>query len=137
MRIRTPAAAAEPGLDMTPMIDTVFNLLIFFLVATTFQQAEREVQIALPFASSAAPITAQLREIVVNVRADGGLVVNGRELAPEALAGIIRDAVAANPQQKVTVRGDRNASYQHVVNALDICKQNGVQQPYLDTVATP
>ena len=55
------------SIEMTPMIDIVFLLLIFFLVATTFHQTEREMQIALPMASSSDPISSILQELVVNV----------------------------------------------------------------------
>ncbi|MFQ5489741.1 MAG: ExbD/TolR family protein, partial [Phycisphaerae bacterium] len=64
-------------IELTPLIDMVFLLLIFFLVATTFQQAEREMQIALPTASSAGPISATLRELVINVDAQGNIIVSG------------------------------------------------------------
>lgn len=131
------AAADAPALDMTPMIDMVFNLLIFFLVASSFQQAERELNIALPFASSAAPISAQLRNLVINVDADGRIVISGRALSTDELREMVQQAVAANPQQKVTVRGDRATAYANVVTVLDICKHAGVQEPYLDTVLQP
>jgi len=134
MRIRFDTADAEPGLDMTPMIDTVFNLLIFFLVAGSFQQAEREMKIALPLASASGPISAALREIVVNVSADGRIVVSGSERSADDLRRLIEDAVRRNPQQKVTVRGDRATAYSNVVRVLDIAKSSGVQEPYLDTV---
>jgi biopolymer transport protein ExbD len=42
--------------------------------------------------------------------------------------------VAVNPQQKVTVRGDRATAYANVVRVLDVCKAAGIQEPYLDTV---
>src|ERR1051325_2387405 len=45
-------------IDFVPMVDTLFNLLIFFLLATTLKQAEREMQIALPYAAAAGPISA-------------------------------------------------------------------------------
>lgn len=134
MRIRFDSGESESGLDMTPMIDTVFNLLIFFLVAGSFQQAEREMKIALPLASAAGPISAALREIVVNVTADGRMVVAGRERTIEDLRLMISDAVKQNPQQKVTVRGDRATAYSNVVRVLDAAKAAGVQEPYLDTV---
>lgn len=134
MRIRFDSAEGESGLDMTPMIDTVFNLLIFFLVAGSFQQAEREMKIALPLASAAGPISAALREIVVNVAADGRIVVAGSERTVDDLRGMITEAVKRNPQQKVTVRGDRTTAYSNVVRVLDIAKAAGVQEPYLDTV---
>ncbi len=122
------------AMEMTPLIDTVFLLLIFFLVATTFQQAEREMQIALPIASSAGPISATLREIVVNVDDAGEIIVSGRRISAEDLQALVAEAVEINPQQKVTVRGDRNVAYGAIVTVLDICKHAGIQEPYLDTV---
>ena len=124
-------------IEITPMIDMVFLLLIFFLVATTFHQEEREIDVALPFAASGGPISATLREIIVNVDAQGGIIVSGRALEPEDLRSLISEAVAVNPKQKVTVRGDRGTAYANVVTVLDICKACGIQQPYLDTVLEP
>lgn len=122
------------ALDMTPMIDAVFNLLIFFLVASSFQQIEREMQIALPEARAAGPLSAALREIVINVDADGRIIVNSRTMTPDELDALVREAVAANPEQKVAVRADRSAAYEKVARALDVCKHAGVQQPFLDTI---
>ncbi len=133
-------AAKESGpgvsVEMTPMIDMVFLLLIFFLVATTFHQTEREMQIALPFAASAAPISSMLQELIVNVDKDGKIILGGRAIGPERLQERVTQAVAANPEQKVTVRGDRSVAYAHIVTVLDICKVAGIQEPYLDTVPT-
>lgn len=120
------------SIELTPMIDMVFLLLIFFLVATTFQRDERELDIALPEAASAAPITEALQEIVVNVDAQGAMRVNGRSVSPEALQALLAQAVQANPEQKVTVRGDRAAPYALIVRALDVCKAAGVRTPFLD-----
>lgn len=123
-----------PSIDLTPVIDMVFLLLIFFLVATTFQQTEREMKIALPLAVSAGPIAGALREIIVNVDAAGKVFVGGRSVSDDALATIVREGVARNPEQKVCVRGDRTTVYANVMRVLDICKGAGVVQPYLETV---
>ncbi len=112
----------------------VFLLLIFFLVATTFQQTEREMQIALPMASAAGPISTALRELVVNVDAEGKIIVSGTVMQVEDLKVMVEGAVEANPEQKVTVRGDRDTAYANVVQVLDVCKGAGIQEPYLDTV---
>jgi biopolymer transport protein ExbD len=122
------------AIELTPLIDMVFLLLIFFLVATTFHQTEREMQIALPAAASAGPISTALREIVINVDHDGRIIVSGRPLEPEDLRALVTEAVAANPEQKVTVRGDRTTAYANIVRVLDVCKDAGIQEPYLDTV---
>jgi biopolymer transport protein ExbD len=126
----------EVTIEMMPLIDMVFLLLIFFLVATTFHQTEREMQIALPYASAAGPISANLREIIVNVDADGKIIVSGRQVEPDELRTMVKGAVAANPDQKVTLRGDKTTAYANIVRVLDICKASGIQEPYLDTVLT-
>jgi len=129
-------AAAEEGVsvDLTPVIDMVFLLLIFFLVATTFQQTEREMKIALPAAEASGPISMALREIVVNVDGSGAIFVAGRQITEEDLRTMVTEAIRANPDQKVSVRGDRTTAYGTVARVLDICKGAGVDQPFLDTI---
>jgi biopolymer transport protein ExbD len=134
MRIKMPDSETGIHLDFVPMVDTLFNLLIFFLLATTIKQAEREMQIALPHAAAATPISIAMREFVINVDEQGRIFLVGRQVTGEELDKLVRDAVAANPEQKVTVRGDRNTAYSNVVTVLDICKNAGIQEPYLDTV---
>ena len=134
MIINAKTADAGPAIELTPVIDIVFLLLIFFLVATTFQQAEREIQVALPEAESASPLSAVLREIVINVRADGSLIVGGAAMALEDLRSLVSDATGRNPDQKVSVRGDKDAPYGSVARVLDVCKASGVGEPFLDTV---
>jgi biopolymer transport protein ExbD len=125
------------AIELTPIIDMVFLLLIFFLVATTFHQSEREMQIALPAARTAGPISAALREIILNVDAEGNIIVSGRQMEPASVATLIEEAVARNPEQKVTVRGDRTTPYANIVRVLDLCKGAGIQEPFLDTVVAP
>jgi len=123
-----------PTIDLTPVIDMVFLLLIFFLAATTFQQAEREMKIALPHAASAQPIAAAMRELIINVDAQGRIMMGGREVTPAACAMRLAEAIKRNPEQRVAVRGDRAAAYEHIARVLDVCKSSGIQQPFLDTV---
>ncbi len=125
---------AGPSIEMTPIIDMVFLLLIFFLVATTYQQSERELAIALPEAEAAGPISTMLREIIINIDAQGQIIVGGQAMELEELRTLVADAVRMNPEQKVSVRGDRDISYGRIARVLDICKAAGVQQPFLDTV---
>lgn len=136
MIIQANEQELSTSIELTPIIDMVFLLLIFFLVATTFHQTEREMQIALPVASSSAPISAILQELIVNVDVDGRIIVAGRTVEAEELRSMVVQAVAVNPEQKVTVRGDRRTAYANIVAVLDICKGAGIDEPYLDTVLT-
>ncbi len=133
MLIRDAELESHIHIDFVPLADVLFNLLVFFLLATTVAQVELQMNIALPVAKSGAPISSMLRDMVVNVDKQGAIFVNGRQSTPEQLREIVTGAVAANPAQKVTVRGDRAAAYASVVTVLDICKAAGIQQPYLDT----
>ena len=134
MLLKPQPANSQLSIEMAPMIDMVFLLLIFFLVATTFHQEEREMQIALPVAKSAGPISLTLRELIINVDQQGDIIVAGREMSAEDLQVMVTEAVIENPEQKVTVRGDRRVAYEGIVRVLDICKTGGIQEPYLDTV---
>ncbi len=136
MLLKAKSTDSSPSIELTPIIDIVFLLLIFFLVATTFQQSEREMQIALPVAESGGPISMTLRELIINVQSDGEIIVSGRTVSIEDLRAIVSEAVAANPEQKVTIRADQAATYSQVVGVLDACKLSGIQEPYLDTVPT-
>lgn len=127
-------------IDFVPLADVLFNLLIFFLLATTIAQVEREMNVALPSAAAAAPISQELREIIINVDAQGAIRVGGRQVQPDELRAQIETAVKANPRQKVSIRGDRATAYANIARALDICKGAGITEPFLDTVpigATP
>lgn len=134
MLLQESEAESNIHIDFVPMADVLFNLLIFFLLATTIAQVEREMRIALPAASSSVPISAALREMIVNVQNDGQIFVGGRKMEADELQFLVADAVKQNADQKVTVRGDRRTAYENVVRVLDLCKANGIQEPYIDTV---
>ncbi len=121
-------------IDFVPMADVLFNLLIFFLLATTIAQVEREMSVALPTAGAAAPISQELRELIINVDKDGAITVGGRPMQLAELHDQIATAVKGNPRQKVSVRGDRNTPYANIAAVLDTCKAAGISEPYLDTI---
>ena len=111
-------------LNLTPMIDVVFLLLIFFLVATKFEEQERELPIVLPQASEAMPLSSKPKELFVNVARDGRYVVNGQQLNDAALLGALQQAAASNPgRQTVIIRADKHCFWQSVVNVMNFCNQ--------------
>jgi biopolymer transport protein ExbD len=121
-------------IDFVPMADVLFNLLIFFLLATTIAQVEREINVALPTAGHAAPISQELRELIINVDREGKVTVAGRPTTLPELREQIAAAVRNNPRQKVSIRGDRNTAYANIAAVLDTCKGAGVAEPFLDTI---
>ncbi len=125
MRIRG-RAQEEPTLNLTPMIDVVFQLLIFFMVATTFLDPEKEIEIELPEAESGTVSEAETDDLVINVFADGHIVLSGQELSRDDLLQRLRGAAANDPQTAVTIRGDRLVHHEHIVAVMDACGRAGL-----------
>ncbi len=121
MAIQIKKGKALESLTLTPLIDVVFLLLIFFLVATQFAQDDEQLPIQLPSAANALPMTLEPDELVVAVGEDGTYVVHGRRIPIEEVEILVRQAVTDNPQrQTVIIRGDRRVPFQHVVALLDM-----------------
>ncbi len=123
----------DVDINLTPIIDMVFLLLIFFLVATKFSDLERDVRVDPPSSRSARPVTAVPQEMVINVAADGALMIAGTPYGMEDLDRLLAAAVARNPQQAVVIRGDKQAVLQYAVNVLDLCERHGIARTYLTT----
>jgi biopolymer transport protein ExbD len=133
MRIKRPHQEFEIGINMTPIIDMVFLLLIFFLTATKFADIERDVRVKPPSIRHARPITAAPRELVVNLAPDGAVWVGGQQLSLDGLDTMMESAVARNPAQSVVVRGSHDAPLQYAVNVLDLCEKHGIKSTFLTT----
>ncbi len=116
----------EPSLNLTPMIDIVLLLVIFFMVGTQFTEAERQYDIDLPAVSVAQPLTALPDEIVVNVTKDGTVLVKKNPLAMDDLRQLLRTARARYADQAVIIRGDGAVVYQRIMDVLNLCQQERV-----------
>lgn len=115
------------GLEMTPMIDIVFLLMIFFLVASKLDEADRAIDVVLPDASAAQPLTSRPREFVVNIDRAGNYYAGARPVALSELEQLLVQAAADNPeQQTVILRGDEEVPHKFVVAAMNACVQAGI-----------
>jgi biopolymer transport protein ExbD len=135
MRIRDPIVEAEEPFNFVPLTDMVFNLLIFFMAATTFAQVEREMSVNLPRATATAGLSAVPQQLVINVTAGGRAIVSRKEYALPALTDVVKAAVAKNRDASVIVRADERATVKHLAAVLEICKRAGVKQANLSYVA--
>lgn len=115
----------EPILNLTPMIDVVFQLLVFFMVATTFLDPEKEIGIELPEAASAA-VAENVDELIINVFADGRIVVSGEDVPAESLLATLKSAAQRDPETPVTIRGDRLVHHESIVQVMDACGRAGL-----------
>jgi biopolymer transport protein ExbD len=113
----------DPAMNMTPMIDVVLLLVIFFMVGTQFAEHESEFDIELPTVAQAEPLTGRPDSLTVNVGRDGTLALGERVVTPQELERELRAAQARYARQHVIVRGDGQGPYQHVMTVLDICRR--------------
>ena len=115
-------------LDLTPMIDVVFNLLIFFMVVSQFASEERDLKVVLPDGSEAMPLTVKPREIFVNVDKDGRYFVRSQEVTADELSNLLVQAALNNPaSQSVIIRADKRAAWDYVATAMRLCNQAGIR----------
>ncbi len=125
-------------LSLTPLIDVVFLLLIFFLVTSEFEDEERRLDIVLPSATSAVPMTSKPREIVVDLDSAGKIYLRGEETSLEEFEELLKKAVVNNPiNQTVVIRADQATSFQPVVNVMDVCNRTGVSDYSVTTKDLP
>ena len=128
MAVKIKKGTALASLSLTPLIDVVFLLLVFFLVATRFAQEDRELEVQLPTASEARPMTEEPKELFVNIDKDGNYFVSGQRLVAMEVEVALRQAVADNPvNQSVVIRADRRVPFDYVVTVMDLCNRTGVR----------
>lgn len=130
----------ELQLNLTPLIDVVFLLLIFFMVSTSFKK-ESKISLDLPEANG--EVAEQLPEVIeISINKDGEVFVNGQGLINRQLE-TIKDAitqVAIDPATPLVINADAQAPYQSVISVMDAAGQVGfnnltlaTQQPKSDT----
>lgn len=128
MRIRRNADDSGSLIDITPLVDMMFTLVLFFLVSTTFTQEERDLEVNLPNAVEGQSLSDATPVITINVRQDGTYFLLDHTMDITQLRQAVAGAVSTKPDQKVLVRGDKLALHGHVAAAVLACKQSGVHQ---------
>lgn len=116
----------EEGANLTPLIDVVFLLLIFFMVSTTFTK-ESHLEIDLPEANGDLQPDASVK-IDVIVDANGGYSVNGKKLLNnqlETLERALLDASGGETKMPFIITGDANSSYQAIISVMDTAGKLG------------
>lgn len=133
MRISARKTGEAESLNVTPLIDVVFLLLIFFLVATSFQRIQRELEVDLPGAKAAGSVSMDIQPIAVTISKDGKITMAEKEVPLDELPGRLRDAVASAKKPRVFVRGDAKTYHENVVAVLSACQEAGITDVSLAT----
>ena len=114
------------------MIDCVFQLLLFFLVASHFEEQARmagegELIANLPSVAAAMPMVMKPREMIVNVDSTGQFFLDGQRHTEPQLANRFRRAETNNPgNQSVVIRGNERADWKFVARVMSLCNQTGI-----------
>lgn len=122
------------GIRMTPLIDVVFLLLVFFLVATTFYEAEKDITIRLAEATEGEERGRTPDLLVINIGEAGVVVVNQRVCDGTELEKLLSESVHRNPGLATIIRCDRRTRHADFVKVLNLCERTGVRQVSVATL---
>jgi len=123
----------EPGIDMSPMMDCVFILLIFFIVTTTFVE-ETGVEVDKPQAASA--VNLEKTSILIALTASGQVVYGGQDISLGGVQSLVRRTLAKDPAVPVIIQADAAAPSGQLVRVIDEAKLGGAQKVSIATAAT-
>ena len=126
MKFQSQFGSERTGIQLAPMIDVVFLLLIFFIVLWNYARFETEIDISVPAASAGENPERTIGEIVVNVKKEGSSIIEGIERTELETLEMFKSIVAAYPDQALILRGDKEASFDHIVKVLNLCKEANI-----------
>lgn len=128
-------SAQEVRIELTPLIDIIFQLVLFFMVSTTFDQ-DPAIDIALPESSSQKLISKDVStEIWIDKK--GGLFIDQTLISQVDLEALVAEKLKKNSDLLIVVNADQSSEHKNVVSLIDILQQVGVQNISIGTESTP
>lgn len=123
-----PARSEDPSINLTPMIDVVFLLVIFFLVGSSFGQREGRIQVNIPGVGNPSSLVRGPDKKVVEVTREGDLFLDGKQVSVEQLQSELQLARQSFPDLGVVVRGDGGGTLDTYAKVLNVCSTAGIQR---------
>lgn len=131
MRFRRPARAV-PEINLTPLIDILFTVLMFLILTTTFREAT-EMTIVLPESTTGEPLPSETAARVrIELAADGRIVIAGREVALDRLVETLR-ALPVTADTQLLLSADEGTPHGRVVQVMDAAREAGARQLSIET----
>ena len=114
--------------DMTPMIDCVFLLLIFFLVATVVKKTEEEIDVNLPQAkfTSEKKYSDETLPLVIGIDKSGQFYIDGSPVGKQRLHLALKEVAQSDPKRRIRIDGDRDARFQDLASIMELCSFEGL-----------
>jgi len=129
MKFQSRQAGSGPLIfNVTSFVDILMVLVIFMLVAWSTARIESDVGINLPTSSSSAPRNPAPAPVIINVRGDGAMSINQKDISDGDLIKMLGRLVKLQPAQVAVVRADRAVPYERVLKVLDYCREAGITQ---------
>lgn len=113
-------------MQLAPMIDIVFLLLIFFIVTWQFSRSETELNVSVPTAEEGSELNRPKGEIIINVLQDGSIKVEGVTVDLTQLHDKLAAIARQFENQPIRIRGDGKVAYQRIVEVIDTCQKAGI-----------
>lgn len=132
---KAPKNGAGTGstLDLTPVVDVVFNLLIFFALSLNFAATSGGINVKLPSATSAEPV--KIEQLTINLTKDGGIVYNDDTIDEAQLKEKLKEV--EDKDSLVIIRADNDVPHGKVVEIMDIAKSEGLSKLAFAVQASP
>jgi len=122
MRFRPAIQAERAGLQLAPMIDIVFLLLIFFIVTYSYARFETTLDVQVPVAEEGRePSQRSVGEIILNVKDDGTIILEGQPISDPDLLRRLQRIKSVYDDVAIILRGDESTDFSNIVRVLDIC----------------
>lgn len=137
MKFRKRVAPTVLGFQIAPMVDILLVLLCFFIVTWSFARKEMELEVKVPTAENAKESNPVVNQTVLNVKADGSIVWNRKQVTTDELLGRLRDLAQLFPDYAIILRGDVNVRYEHIVHVMDICREANIWNVAFATAKAP
>jgi biopolymer transport protein ExbD len=132
MRVPNASRTAGTGVNMTPMIDVVFQLIVFFTATSTIAKSEFGQKVELPVAEKGRDReeTTQKKRVTANVLSNGDVFAGGRQVSPESFRDILNAELKQHAAADIEVqfRADREVQYGIVEPLLLACARSGIWQ---------
>ena len=129
----------QPEIGLIALIDCIFFLLMYFMVATSFrhpdgEKPEKDMPIVLPTSQvSLDRATAGPAPLVIGVDVNGAFYIDHKEVSTQALHDLLKREAARNPARAIRIDGDQSTRYQDIVHVLELCQFEGLAKVSMHT----